>query len=100
MLPCEHSHGCACLRQAELFLPAQRAGLPSSSLVTAEGLLPFGYSKDDETRLQIKVMMGSLGPLGMPLATDVLTGERADDVLYLALLERIRPNLKTVGLLF
>jgi transposase len=28
-------------------------------------------------------MMGSLDPLGMPLATDVLSGDRADDGLYL-----------------
>jgi len=68
--------------------------------VTAAGLLQFGHSKDDPTRPQIKVMMGSLDPLGMPLATDVLSGERADDGLYLALMERIRPSLKTTGLLF
>ena len=68
--------------------------------VTAEGLLQFGHSKDDPTRPQIKVMMGSLDPLGMPLATDVLSGERADDGLYLALMERIRPGLQTTGLLF
>src|SRR6267143_3494860 len=68
--------------------------------VTAGGLLQFGHSKDDPTRPQIKVMMGSLDPLGMPLATDVLSGERADDGLYLALMERIRPGLKTTGLLF
>ena len=68
--------------------------------VTAEGLLQFGHSKDDPTRPQIKVMTGSLDPLGMPLATDVLSGERADDGLYLALMERIRPGLKTTGLLF
>ena len=67
--------------------------------VTAEGLLQFGHSKDDPTRPQIKVMMGSLDPLGMPLATDVLSGERADDGLYLALMERIRPSLQTTGLL-
>jgi len=36
----------------------------------------------------------------MPLATDVLSGERADDGLYLALMERIRPSLQTTGLLF
>jgi len=48
--------------------------------VTAEGLLQFGHSKDDPTRPQIKVMMGSLDPLGMPLATDVLSGERAEFV--------------------
>jgi transposase len=67
--------------------------------VTAEGVLQFGHSKDDPTRPQSKVMMGSLDPLGMPLATDVLSGERADDGLYLALMERIRPGLQTPGLL-
>jgi transposase len=68
--------------------------------VTEEGLLQFGHSKDDPTRPQIKVMMGSLDPLGMPLSTDVLSGERADDGLYLPIIERIRTGLKTPGLLF
>jgi len=68
--------------------------------VTAEGLLQFGHSKDDPTRPQIKVMMGSLDPLGMPLSTDVLSGERADDGLYIPIIERIRTGLKTPGLLF
>ena len=68
--------------------------------VTAEGLLQFGHSKDDPTRPQIKVMMGSLDPLGMPLSTDVLSGERADDGLYIPIIERIRNGLKTTGLLF
>src|SRR6266700_4585204 len=68
--------------------------------VTEERLLQFGDSKDDPTRPQIKVMMGSLDPLGMPLATDVLSGERADDGLYLPIIERIRTGLKTPGLLF
>jgi transposase len=36
----------------------------------------------------------------MPLATDVLSGERADDGLYLALMERIRTGVQTTGLLF
>ena len=68
--------------------------------VTAGGLFQFGHSKDDPTRPQIKVMIGSLDPLGMPLATDVLSGERADDGLYIPLIERIRVGLKTPGLLF
>src|SRR5712671_6993844 len=68
--------------------------------VTAEGLLQFGHSKDDPTRPQIKVMMGSLDPLGMPLATDVLSGERADDSLYIPIIERIRRGLNKTGLLF
>jgi transposase len=68
--------------------------------VTAGGLFQFGHSKDDPTRPQIKVMLGSLDPLGMPLATDVVSGERADDGLYLPLIERIRTGLQTPGLLF
>src|SRR6266446_2978122 len=68
--------------------------------VTEEGLVQFGHSKDDPARPQIKVMMGSLDPLGMPLATDVLSGERADDGLYIPIMERLRTGLKTTGLLF
>src|SRR5438477_1951129 len=68
--------------------------------VTEEGLVQFGHSKDDPARPQIKVMMGSLDPLGMPLATDVLSGERADDGLYIPIMERVRTGLQTPGLLF
>ena len=68
--------------------------------VTDGGLLQFGQSKDDPLRPQIKVMMGALDPLGMPLATDVLSGERADDGLYLPIIERIRRGLHKTGLLF
>jgi transposase len=68
--------------------------------VTEGGLVQFGHSKDDPTRPQIKVMIGALDPLGMPLATDVLSGERADDGLYIPLIQRIRTGWKTSGLLF
>src|SRR6266567_1767895 len=68
--------------------------------VTAGGLVQFGHSKDAPTRPQITVMMGSLDPLGMPLATDVLSGERADDGLYLPIIERMRTGLNKTGLWF
>src|SRR6266498_796524 len=68
--------------------------------VTAGGLVQFGQSKDDPTRPQITVMMGSLDPLGMPLSTDVLSGERADDGFSIPMLERIRTGLNKTGLLF
>ena len=68
--------------------------------VTEGGLLQFGHSKDAPTRPQIKGMMGSLDPLGMPLSTDVWSGERADDGLYLPILERMRRGLHKTGLLF
>src|SRR5256884_5252045 len=68
--------------------------------VTAGGLFQFGHRIDDPTRPQITVMIVSLDTLGMPLATDVLSGERANDGLYLPIIERIRTGLKTPGLLF
>jgi transposase len=67
--------------------------------VTAEGLLQCGQRKDDPPRPQSTVMRGSLAPLGMPLATDVLSGARADAGVDLALMERIRPSVQTTGLL-
>jgi transposase len=67
--------------------------------VTEEGLGPGGQSKEDPTRPQITVMRGSLDPLGMPLSTDVLSGERAEDGLSLPSIERIRTGLQTPGLL-
>src|SRR5512145_2925805 len=68
--------------------------------VTPDGLCQFGHRKDDPTRPQIKVMMGSLDPLGMPLAADVVSGERADDGLYLPIIERMRRGLPKTSLLF
>src|SRR6266851_5635935 len=68
--------------------------------VSEGGLLQFGHSKDDPSRPQIKVMMGSLDPLGMPLATDVLSGERADDGLYMPLIKRLEAGMRQSGLLF
>jgi transposase len=43
--------------------------------------------------------MGSLDPLGMPLSTEVLSGERADDGLDIPIIERIRSGLHKTGLL-
>jgi transposase len=68
--------------------------------VTEEGRGQFGNSKDDPARPPITVMRGSLDPLGMPLATEVVSGERADDGVSLPLMERLRTGLQTAGLLF
>jgi transposase len=45
-------------------------------------------------------MMGSLDPVGMPLATEVLSGERADDGLDIPIIARIRSGLHNTGVLF
>jgi transposase len=64
------------------------------------GLFQFGHSKDDPDRAQIKVMTGSLDPLGMPLATDVVSGERADDGLYAPIISRISSMLQRKDILY
>lgn len=48
----------------------------------------------------MKVMLGALDPLGMPLATDGWSGARADDGLSLPIIERMRSGLHKTGLLF
>ena len=69
--------------------------------VTEDGLFQFGHSKDHRPDLpQLKVLLATLDPLGMPLAMDVLSGERADDRLYLPAIARVRSSLETRGLLY
>ena len=63
------------------------------------GLVQFGHSKDDPSRPQIKLMTASLDPLGLPLATNVLSGEQADDGLYMPILDRVLKGLGRSGLL-
>src|SRR5712692_6630270 len=73
----------------------------SYGAVSEDGLLQLGHSKDHRPDLpQLKVMLATLDPLGMPLATEVLSGERADDPLYLPAIARVRACLNTVGLLY
>ena len=49
---------------------------------------------------QLKLVLASLDPLGMPLATEVLSGEQADDPVYLPIIARVRNGLKQKGLLY
>jgi transposase len=68
--------------------------------VNANGLFQFGKSKDNPDRPQVKVMLGTLDPLGLPLATEVISGEQADDGLYRPIIDRIVGILTQAGLLF
>jgi transposase len=52
-------------------------------LISDAGLFQFGHSKDDPTLPQVKLMMGMADPLGMPIVTQVMSGEHADDGLYI-----------------
>jgi transposase len=68
--------------------------------VSEGGLFQFGHSKDARPDLpQIKVMQAVLDPLGMPLATDVVSGERADDPLSMPCIERVQASVGRHGLL-
>ena len=73
----------------------------SYGAVTEDGLLQLGHSSDHRPDLgQLKVMLATLDPLGMKLPTEVLSGERADDPLYVPAIARVRACLNTVGLLY
>lgn len=69
--------------------------------VTEDGLLQFGHSKDHRPDLpQIKIMVATLDPMGMPIVTDVVSGQRADDPLYVPAIARVRTSVGTRGLLY
>jgi transposase len=68
--------------------------------VGAAGLFQFGKSKDNPDLPQIKVMLGVLDPLGLPIATEVVSGEQADDGLYVPIIARMLTILTQAGLLF
>lgn len=64
------------------------------------GLFQFGHSKDDPTLRQVKVMVAALDPLGLPLVTEVVAGNQADDPLYVPAVDRVLQIIDGVGLLF
>ncbi len=50
----------------------------------ADSLLRLGYSKDHRPdRVQFKAMLSSLDARGLPVAAQVVPGNRADDGLYI-----------------
>jgi hypothetical protein len=65
--------------------------------------MQFGRSKDHRPDLrQFKEALGTLDPVGMPLATAAVSGEQADDPLYVPVWDRMvatigRPDFLTVG---
>jgi transposase len=64
-------------------------------------LFRYGHSKDHRPDLaQFKVMLATLDPLGMPLATLVLPGNEADDGLYIPIIRQARPIVGQGGRLY
>jgi len=69
--------------------------------VNEAGLFQFGHSKDHRPDLpQVKVVFSTLDPLGMPVATNVVSGQSADDPLYVPAIQQVREGLGCSGLLY
>lgn len=68
--------------------------------VNEEGRFQFGHSKDYRPDLpQLKISQSALDPLGIPVTTTIVSGNRADDPLYLPEIKRVQASLRTRGLL-
>ena len=66
-----------------------------------EGLLQRGHSKDHRPDLsQVKIMLATLDPLGLPIASTILSGNRSDDGLYVPAVEQVRETIDRRGLLY
>lgn len=65
-----------------------------------ESLFQYGYSKDDPTLRQVKVMVAALDPFGLPLVSQVVAGDVADDKLYRPAVDRVLQIIDGSGLLF
>lgn len=67
----------------------------------AKELLRFGHSNDNQpSLLQFKQGLGTLDPAGVPLLTQTLSGEVADDKLYFPAWQQMGVTLKRTDFLF
>jgi len=68
---------------------------------TEGSIFQRGHSKDHRPDLaQVKIMLASLDPLGLPLASLVVDGNEADDPLYKPAIEQVRNILNQEGVLY
>src|SRR5262249_5224608 len=68
-----------------------------AEVLSEQGLLQFGHSKDDPDRPQFKIAAAVLDPLGMPLATAVMPGNASADPLYAPAIQAVRQSFGTGG---
>jgi transposase len=87
-------------------LTARRVRLDSTTAksdvsVNEGGLFQFGHSKEHRPDLpQLKISLSTLDPLGLPLSTTVVSGERADDPLYVPEIRKVQASLGRHGVLY
>ncbi len=65
-----------------------------------ESLFQYGFSKDDPTLRQVKLMVAALDPLGLPIVSQVVAGNIVDDKLYIPAVDRVLQIIDGIGLLF
>ncbi len=68
-----------------------------ADVLSEQGLLQFGHSKDDPDRPQLKIAAGVLDPLGMPLVTVVVPGNSTDDPLYVPVVQAVQQSFGVGG---
>jgi transposase len=61
-----------------------------AEVVSEQGLLQFGFSKDRNDLPQLKIALAVLDGLGMPLSTLVVPGHCADDPLYVPQIQQVQ----------
>jgi len=87
-------------------LKARRVRIDSTTaksyvVVTEDGLFQFGHSKEHRPDLpQLKINQAALDPLGLPLSTTIVSGERADDPLYVPEIRKVQASLGQHGVLY
>jgi len=69
--------------------------------VEPDGLFQFGHNKEHRPDLpQLKINQAALDPLGLPLCTTIVSGERADDPLYVPEIRKVQASLAQHGVLY
>src|SRR5436190_11798918 len=68
-----------------------------AEVLSEQGLLQFGHSKDDPDRPQLKIAAAILDPLGTPLATAVVPGNSTDDPLYVPAIRAVQQSFGIGG---
>jgi transposase len=62
----------------------------SAEVLSEHGLLQFGHSKDRDDLPQLKIAAAALDPLGLPVSTVAVAGNRADDPLYIPEIQKVQ----------
>jgi transposase len=85
---------------ASLFRIDATTASSSAQILSPEGLLQFGHSKDDPLRPQLKIAAAALDPLGLPVSIAVVAGNCADDPLYVPQIKKVQRSFGQGGKLY